>query len=92
MTEPVAPSVGEEGILFPCLGRTEQDLQATRPKPVTVEDSMSMVHASRGALPAASEFLRSEPAIIAGMANATLLQSKVAWIDLIADYDRVRNV
>lgn len=83
--------VGKEAILFPCLGRTEQDVQATGPQSVTVEDSMSMVHASRGRLPPASEHLQSEPAIIAGMARATLPHSKVPWQELIADYDRIRD-
>ena len=52
---------------------------------------MSMVHASRGRLNPASEFLRSEPAIIAGMARATLPVSKVRWEELVADYDRIRD-
>ncbi|HVJ43423.1 MAG TPA: FdhF/YdeP family oxidoreductase [Dongiaceae bacterium] len=83
--------VGKESLLLPVLGRTEQDLQAGGPQSVTVEDSMSMVHASRGKLTPASEHLRSEPAIIAGMAQATLPQSKVKWAELIADYDRIRD-
>jgi anaerobic selenocysteine-containing dehydrogenase len=52
---------------------------------------MSMVHASRGKLAPASEHLRSESAIVAGMAMATLPASKVAWADMIADYDRIRD-
>lgn len=52
---------------------------------------MTMVHASTGSLPPASEHLRSEPAIIAGMASATLPESKVPWRELIADYDRIRD-
>jgi molybdopterin-dependent oxidoreductase alpha subunit len=83
--------IGKESILLPCLGRTEEDIQAGGPQSVTVEDSMSMVHASRGKLPPASEHLRSEPAIVAGMAHATLPRSKVPWMDLIADYDRIRD-
>jgi len=83
--------VGGEALLLPCLGRTERDMQGEGPQSVTVEDSMSMVHASRGRLPPASEHLRSEPAIVAGMAQATLPDSKVAWSELIADYDRIRD-
>jgi molybdopterin-dependent oxidoreductase alpha subunit len=83
--------VGKDSILLPCLGRTELDIQASGPQSVTVEDSMSMVHASRGKLQPASEHLRSEPAIVAGMAQATLPQSKVPWTELIADYDRIRT-
>jgi anaerobic selenocysteine-containing dehydrogenase len=83
--------VGKESIILPVLGRTEQDVQASGAQSVTVEDSMSMVHASRGKLKPASEHLRSEPAIIAGMAVATLPNSKVDWQDLIGDYDRIRD-
>jgi molybdopterin-dependent oxidoreductase alpha subunit len=83
--------VGEQAILLPCLGRTEQDIQSTGPQAVTVEDSMSMVHASQGKLPPASPHLRSEPAIIAGMAAAALPNSKVDWHDLVADYSRIRD-
>ncbi len=84
--------VGEETFLLPVLGRTEIDLQASGPQSVTVEDSMSMVHASAGKLKPASEFLRSEAAIIAGMARATLPDSKVDWLELIDDYDRIRDL
>jgi len=83
--------VGRESIIFPCLGRTERDLQASGPQSITVEDSMTMVHASVGKLEPASEHLRSEPAIVAGMACATLPESKVPWRELIADYDRIRD-
>ena len=83
--------VGEEAIILPCLGRTEKDMQAGGQQSVTVEDSMSMVHASRGNLPPASPWLRSEPAIIAGMAQACLPDSKIDWPGLIADYDRIRD-
>jgi len=77
--------------LLPCLGRTERDLQASGPQAITVEDSMSMVHASRGKLAPASEALLSEPAIVAGMALATLPGTRVAWRELVADYDRIRD-
>jgi molybdopterin-dependent oxidoreductase alpha subunit len=83
--------VGKESFIFPCLGRTEQDIQATGPQSITVEDSMSMVHASSGKLRPASEQLQSEPAIVAGMAHAALPNSKVPWLNLIADYDRIRD-
>ncbi|MFL5287560.1 MAG: molybdopterin-dependent oxidoreductase [Rhodopila sp.] len=63
---------GRKALILPCLGRTEIDVQMTGPQSVTVEDSMSIVHASGGRNKPASEHLRSEPAIIAGMARATL--------------------
>jgi molybdopterin-dependent oxidoreductase alpha subunit len=83
--------VGKESIILPVLGRTERDIQASGAQAVTVEDSMSMVHASSGKLKPASEHLRSEPAIVAGIAMATLPNSKVDWQSLIGDYDRIRD-
>ncbi len=83
---------GRQALILPCLGRTEIDLQAGGPQFVTVEDSMSMVHASRGNLAPASEHLRSECAIVAGIARATLgARSTVAWDALIADYGGIRD-
>ncbi|MBB5508086.1 FdhF/YdeP family oxidoreductase [Paraburkholderia atlantica] len=84
--------VSKEAYLFPCLGRTEADVQEGGHQSITVEDSMSMVHASAGKLTPASEHLRSEPAIVAGIARATLPDSKVAWTELIANYDNVRDL
>jgi molybdopterin-dependent oxidoreductase alpha subunit len=84
--------IGKDSVILPCLGRTEEDVQATGPQSVTVEDSMTMVHASRGKLPPASEHLLSEPAIVAGIARATLPDSKVPWEELVADYDRIRDL
>src|SRR5258707_848161 len=83
--------VAKQSFILPCLGRTEIDAQATGPQSITVEDSMSMVHASRGGLKPASEHLRSEPAIISGMALATLPNTRVAWADLVSDYGRIRD-
>jgi molybdopterin-dependent oxidoreductase alpha subunit len=83
--------IGKQSIILPVLGRTERDIQASGPQVITVEDSMTMVHASRGKLSPASEHLRSEAAIVAGMATATLPASKVSWAELIADYDRIRD-
>jgi molybdopterin-dependent oxidoreductase alpha subunit len=84
--------VGKETFILPVIGRTELDEQASGPQSITVEDSMSMVHASAGRLRPASEFLRSEPAIVAGMAAATLIDSKTDWKELVADYDRIRDL
>ncbi len=63
---------GQTALILPTLGRTEVDLQASGPQFVTVEDSMSVVHASRGRLAPGSEHLRSEVAIVCGLAEATL--------------------
>ncbi|MGK4356223.1 FdhF/YdeP family oxidoreductase [Enterobacter cloacae] len=84
--------VGKETFIFPCLGRTELDVQASGRQSITVEDSMSMVHASSGKLKPASPLLRAEPAIVAGMAKATLKATRVDWMHLVADYDRIRDL
>ncbi len=82
---------GEEALVLPCLARSEADLQAGGEQFVTVEDSMSIVHASRGRLAPASPALRSEPAIVAGLAAAALgARSRVPWLALVEDYDRIR--
>jgi molybdopterin-dependent oxidoreductase alpha subunit len=83
--------LAKQSFILPCLGRTEIDVQVAGRQSVTVEDSMSMVHASRGGLKPASEHLRSEPAIIAGIALATLPNTRVGWADLVSDYGKIRD-
>ncbi|MFB0710596.1 FdhF/YdeP family oxidoreductase [Buttiauxella noackiae] len=83
--------LAKQSYILPVLGRTERDVQAKGVQSVTVEDSMSMVHASCGALKPASPHLRSEPAIVAGMAMATLPRSKVNWQEMIGDYSLIRD-
>ena len=84
---------GKQALILPCLGRTEIDMQATGPQAVTVEDSMSMVHLSSGINAPASDQLLSEPGIVARLAHATLgARSKIAWLALIEDYDRIRDL
>ncbi len=83
---------GEIALILPCLGRSEIDRQASGEQFVTVEDSMGIINPSRGVLEPAADKLRSEPAIIAGIACATLgARSTVDWESLVGDYDRIRN-
>ncbi len=83
---------GEIALILPCLGRSEIDRQATGEQFVTVEDSMGIINPSRGVLEPASKELRSEPAIIAALARATLGdRSSVDWEGLAADYNRIRD-
>jgi molybdopterin-dependent oxidoreductase alpha subunit len=83
--------LAKTSIILPCLGRTELDEQETGPQSVTVEDSMSVVHASAGRLKPASPDLKSEPAVVAGIAKATLPNSKVDWDGFVADYNTIRD-
>jgi molybdopterin-dependent oxidoreductase alpha subunit len=85
-------AVGEVAFLLPCLGRTEIDRDAAgKSQIVTVEDSMSMVHGSGGINKPASPHLKSEIAIIAGMAAATVGAERIDWAGFAADYDRIRD-
>ena len=84
---------GKRALILPCLGRTEVDIQESGAQFVTVENSMGVVHSSRGNLPPASPLLRSEPAIIAGIAHQILGDSpNLNWSTLTQNYDRVRDL
>lgn len=82
---------GKQALILPCLGRSEKDNQETGEQFVTVENSMGVVHQSNGHLNPLSEHLLSEPAIVAGIAEATLKNSKVEWATLITNYDLIRD-
>ena len=83
---------GKNALILPCLGRTDIDIQTEGAQAVTVEDSFSMVHSSNGQLQPLSNQMRSEPAIIAGIAAATLGSQPVDWHWLVADYSRIRDL
>jgi molybdopterin-dependent oxidoreductase alpha subunit len=81
---------GREALILPCLGRTERDVQQAGEQFVTVEDSMSMVHSSRGRLAPGSDQLRSEIAIITGLGEA-LFGEDVGWSAMRHDYRVIRK-
>jgi molybdopterin-dependent oxidoreductase alpha subunit len=87
--------VGETALILPTLGRSDRDVQATGEQFVTVEDSMSAVHATRGKLPPASPHLLSEVAIISRIAAATLAgragAPAIDWSAYERDYGLVRD-
>jgi len=82
---------GRDALILPSIGRTERDHGKYGLQGVTVEDSMSMVHLSFGMKEPASPQLRSEAAIIAGMAKATLSNTKTPWDDYGSNYDLIRD-
>ncbi|MFJ6995636.1 FdhF/YdeP family oxidoreductase [Streptomyces sp. NPDC003090] len=83
---------GTRALILPTLGRTDRDIQASGRQFVTVEDSMGLVHASRGNLPPASPHLLSEPAIVARMARAVLgPASTTPWEQFENDYATIRD-
>lgn len=84
---------GDTALILPCLGRTEVDMQESGQQFVSVENSMGIVHQSKGVLEPASEYLKSEPEIIANLAKATFGDKfSVDWDGLIANYDRIRDL
>ncbi|MET0247830.1 MAG: FdhF/YdeP family oxidoreductase [Sphingomonas sp.] len=83
---------GKVTYLLPCLGRIEQDVQASGPQAVSVEDSSSCIHGSRGNATPASPHLLSEPRIVAELAKRILPPNpRVDWDSWVADYSRIRD-
>ncbi|MFN3473599.1 MAG: FdhF/YdeP family oxidoreductase [Blastomonas sp.] len=84
---------GRTAYLLPCLGRSEEDIQASGPQTVTIEDSFSHIHGSLGHRSPASKHLKSETAIVAGIAKATLSPNpKVRWDEWTGDYGLIRDL
>ena len=83
---------GTEALILPVLGRSEKDTTGGREQRVTVEDSMSAVHASHGPLKPASPHLRSEVDIVCSLALATLGEEHpVPWAAMRDDYTEIRR-
>ena len=84
---------GKSAYILPCLGRAEKDEQATGNQAISTEDSFSMISGSRGRRSPASAALKSELAIVAGIAKATLPENpKVEWDRWSGDYSLVRKL
>jgi molybdopterin-dependent oxidoreductase alpha subunit len=83
---------GEEAIILPCLGRSERDIQNGKPQFVTVENSMGVVSRSQGTHEPAAPHLKSEVAIVCGLAAATLKNGpQLPWLDYVKNYDLIRD-
>lgn len=83
---------GREALILPALGRSEKDRTGGRDQRVTVEDSMSAVHASRGPLDPASPYLKSEVDIVCSLAEATLGDRHgIPWSAFRSDYTEIRR-
>jgi len=84
---------GKTALILPCLGRSERDTQIEGDQFVTCENSMGIVHLSKGKLEPSSPELLSEPDIVARLAEATVGNTeKINWRWLIGNYDRIRNL
>ena len=82
---------GKKALILPCLGRSEKDIQEKGVQFVSVENSMGVVQSSSGLLKPLSEFLLSEPAIVVGIAKASLVNSTIKWSEFTKDYDSIRD-
>ena len=82
---------GKQALILPCLGRSEKDIQSSGEQFVSVENSMGVVSKSVGHLNPLSEQLKSETAIVAGIADATLKKSTTNWLQLANNYDLIRE-
>ena len=83
---------GERALILPCLGRSEEDIQATGKQFLTIEDSMGIINPTQGFFPPASPDLLSDVAIIANLANATLgSRTTTNWLGFAADYNLIRD-
>ncbi|MCV7225420.1 FdhF/YdeP family oxidoreductase [Mycolicibacterium komossense] len=83
---------GTTALILPTLGRTDRDIRNGHKQLVSVEDSMSMVHLSRGSLHPPSDQLRSEVAIVCQLARTLLGPAHpVPWEQFAVDYDSIRD-
>ncbi|MXP67403.1 FdhF/YdeP family oxidoreductase [Pantoea sp. Aalb] len=82
---------GKECIILPTLGRTERDLQATGNQYITVEDTFSMIHPSKGISIPLSDTQRSEISIISNIAHYTIGNDQINWLALADNYNLIRD-
>jgi len=82
---------GKEALILPCLGRTEIDVQKSGYQFVTVENSMGIVHSSKGVLEPASSMLKSEVSIVCSLAQQLLDTPKIEWQAFSDNYDKIRD-
>lgn len=83
---------GKTALILPSMGRTDKYMKNGKSQFVSVENSMGVVHTTQGLLQPPSEFVESEPVIVANIAKATLTQDKVDWDFLIEDYSNIRDL
>ena len=83
---------GKTALILPCLGRTEQDLSPKGLQFVSTEDTAGRVRMSSGDLTPPSPLLKSEVAIICGMARKVFgTANSISWQAFASDYDLIRD-
>ena len=83
---------GKKALILPTFGRSEKDMKAGDTRFLTMEDSMGRVRRSKGLLKPASDAIKSEPELIAAIAD-TYFKGKhaVNWKAMGEDYERIRE-
>jgi molybdopterin-dependent oxidoreductase alpha subunit len=85
-------ATGNEALILPVRGRTDKDETSSGLQSVTVEDSQGQVHASKGRLDPPSELCKSEPTLVAELAERLVGNvGSVPWADFATDYSRIRD-
>lgn len=83
---------GKTALVLPTIGRSEKDEKNGKLRFFTVENSMGRVHRSKGLLKPASNKIKSEPELIAEIADAFFKGNHpVDWKALSEDYDLIRE-
>jgi molybdopterin-dependent oxidoreductase alpha subunit len=82
---------GKTALILPVLGRTEIDIQEEGEQFVTVENSMGVVHRSKGGMKPVSTNLVSEPYLVAQLGHR-LCPDVLPWTDFMKDYDSIRDL
>ena len=82
---------GKTALILPVLGRTEIDIQEEGEQFVTVENSMGVVHRSKGGMKPVSTNLVSEPYLVAQLGHR-LCPDVLPWTDFMKDYDNIRDL
>ncbi|MEP7168226.1 MAG: FdhF/YdeP family oxidoreductase, partial [Bacteroidota bacterium] len=83
---------GDEALILPCFGRSDQDMMNGDDQFITTENSMGVIQMSKGNLKPISDKLLSEPIIVCRLAKATFdKRSKVSWDLYENNYDSIRS-
>lgn len=83
---------GKTALMLPTFGRSEKDMKNGKLRHITVENSMGQVRRSRGLLRPVSDQIKSEPDIIAELAD-TFFEGKhsMDWKSLGGNYELIRE-
>jgi len=83
---------GKTALILPTIGRSEKDMKNGRQRHFTVENSMGRVTQSKGLLKPASEKIKSEPELVAQLADTYFKgEHSMDWQALGEDYELIRN-